>query len=183
MIPTTHFVIRIALVLVCLCAAAFGQDAKLPDNFAAAGLGFQSTATPQTSGWSEYCHRNPDLNLFGLSIPSYGCASTDYSGQVTSARIDVKSVLLAKGGIAGGTVSGAGAAVNTNGVGASYAVGGWGASDFPGRALKMPGLQFVASATWQKSDVAVAQQQAGAIPVLRQLAARSVWRLGFGKTW
>jgi hypothetical protein len=167
--------------LVVLIAVITAGAQTLPDNFAGAGFGFQGTGTPQTSGWMQACHRNPDINLLGLTVPSYLCAVTDYSGIVTSARVDVDMVLFNYKWLAGGSKTGGGAALNANGVGGAYAVGGWAAADIS-RWLKIDGARLVGSVTWQKDNVAAATN--AALPeVLRQLAARGTFRLGFGKTW
>jgi hypothetical protein len=170
------------LIAVIAIPIALAHGETLPNNFAGAGLGFQSMAVPQTSGWSEYCHRNPDVSLLGLTVPSYTCAATDYSANATSGRVDVDLVLVRKGIFAGGSKTGGGGAVNNNSFGVSYAVGGWGMIDLS-RWIKLEGFKFAGSLTWQKDDLAVATKETTVPLVLRALAARTVVRLGFGKTW
>jgi hypothetical protein len=175
---------RITAVLVVALALATVLSAQdtLPNNFAAAGLGFQSTANPQTSGWASMCHRNEDANLFGWKLPSYLCGATDYSGTVTSARVELSTVLFANRLVAFGPKVGGGAAYNANGMGGAFAGGGWvslNAENF----VKISGVWLTASVTWSKDDVSVAQA-AGKVPVvLQQLAARGVYRFGIGKAW
>jgi hypothetical protein len=154
----------------------------LQNNFAGVGFGFQSVGNPQTSGWAEACHRNPDVTLLGLSLPSYACAATDYAPAATSARVDVDTVILHRGGFFAGTKTGAGAAVGSAGVGASYALGGWGAVDVS-KFLKLDGLYLVASSTWQKDDIAVATQAGTLSQTLRTLTSRATFRFGFEKGW
>lgn len=180
--------VSIALFITLVVSCCFGQTATpptpptLPSNFAAAGLGFQSTATPQTSGWLSVCHRNPDLNIAGLALPSFLCASTDYSAAATSARVDLDTIVLQKSVFAAGFKTGGGAAINSNGVGGSYALGGFGVADISSF-VKIAGARLAASITWQKDDVAAASQGATVPIVLQQLGARATFRFGFGKSW
>jgi hypothetical protein len=172
----------VALVLAFLLVGAVMVAEDLPNNFAGAGLGYQNQASPQTSGWSEYCHRNPDIKMLGLTMPSYLCAATDYSGQVTSARVDLDTVLVYRSWFAAGTKTGGGAGVNSNGVGGAYALGVWGAISIA-KVVKLDKLSIAASVTWNKDDVVVAQQ-AGQLPmVLKALGSRACYRFGFGKAW
>jgi hypothetical protein len=177
------FTVLLAIVLVALVAPAPAMAQAQPyDNFAAAGLGFQQVATPQLSGWAEMCHRNPDLNVLGMALPSYLCAATDYTSVATSARVNVNTVLLYNHWLAAGTKTGAGAAMNNNGVGGSFDLGCWGAMRVS-ELLKIDGLHLVASVTWQKDNVAAAAQ-AGTVPqVLKHLGAHATFRFGFGKGW
>ena len=154
----------------------------LQNNFAGVGFGFQSAGNPQTSGWAEACHRNPDVTLLGLALPSYACAATDYAPAATSARVDVETVILHHGGFFAGTKTGAGAAVGSAGVGASYALGGWGAVDVS-KFLNLDGLYLVASSTWQKDDIAAAVQSGPLAQTLRTLTSRATFRFGFEKGW
>jgi hypothetical protein len=154
----------------------------LQNNFAGVGFGFQSVGNPRTSGWAEACHRNPDVTVLGLTLPSYACAATDYAPAATSARVDVETVIFHRGGFFAGTKTGAGAALGSAGVGASYALGGWGAVDVS-KLFKLDGLYLVASSTWQKDDIAVAVQTGPLAQTLRTLAARGTFRFGFGKSW
>jgi hypothetical protein len=162
--------------------AAPDSFTNLPGNFAGTGFGFQSAAARQTSGWAEACHRNPDVTLLGLTLPSYSCAATDYAAAVTSARVDVETVFLHRSLFTAGTKTGAGAAMSATGVGASYALGGWGAVDVS-KLFKSSGVFLVASATWQKDDVDVAAQAATLAQTLRTLTSRATFRFGFGKSW
>src|SRR5579863_6240237 len=170
LIAKTHILILAATLLSTPCFSQTTAPAALPQNFAAAGAGFQSTSSPQTSGWISACHRNPDITLFGLTVPSYLCASTDYTGSDTSARVDVDTVVWQRAWFTTGTKTGGGAALNAAGVGGSYALGGWAAADVS-PFLKITGARIVASITWQKDDVAAAQTANGT-SVLRQLASR-----------
>lgn len=174
--------VLISICVLILAVGAFGQTtstappAPLPANFAAAGGGFQGTGNPQASGWAEGCHRNPDAPIFGLLLPSYLCLATDYSGTATSARADVDTVLLHRGWFTAGTKTGGGAAYNANGVGGSFAGGGW-------MTIKMGSIYVAASATWRKDDVVAAVQNKAAPVVLRALKDTAVFRIGFGMAW
>lgn len=178
---------RRTLLLIALAALpALAQTSTdttpaLPANAAFAGMGFQKTANPQISGWAEACHRNPDVSLLGLTLPSYLCGATDYSGSVSSARADIDTVLFTRGSLAGGTKMGAGAAVASSSVGASYDLGVWGTVDVS-KFLKIDGAKLAASVTWQKNDVSVAASGT-ASQVLKAFADAACFRFGFGKTW
>jgi hypothetical protein len=173
-------IVSIALLTLLCALGASGQS--LPSNGVFAGLGFQSTANPQASGWFEVEKRLPDFTIAGLTLSSYGGAATDYFGTSTSARVDTKLVILRKGWFTAGTLQGAGAAVSPNGVGGSFVGGGWATAGI-GKLLKVPGAVLAASITWQKDDVLVAIQQSGLPAKLETLGVRATFRFGVGKTW
>jgi hypothetical protein len=175
-------VITPAIASAPVLAAPIDNAAALPGNFVGAGFGFQSAAARQTSGWAEACHRNPDVTLLGMTLPSYSCAATDYAAAATSARVDVETVFVHKSIFTAGTKTGAGAAMRASGVGASYALGGWGAVDVS-KLFKSPGVFLVASATWQKDDVDVATASSTLAQTLRTLGSRATFRFGVGKSW
>jgi hypothetical protein len=161
-------------------------ESALPNNLAAAGLGFQHTAAPQASGWATACHRNPDVVLFGISLPSYLCASTDYSGTSTSVRADIATVVLQKGGFLAGTKTGLGVSTASNNVGSTniggaYDLGGWATLGIGGF-TKMPGLQLVTSISWLKQDISGLTGEPP-VTLLKDLSDRAVFRFGVGRTW
>lgn len=171
-------------VLLLVCAmGALGQTDGLPSNLAGGGGGFQSTGSPQTSLWAEGCHRNPDVTIFGVTLPSYGCVATDYTAKAKSARVEVDTVLLHRGRFAAGTKTGAGVARGENGVGGSFAGGGWMSARVRRDVGKESGVHLVVSGTWSKDDVAAAQDAPTPRGVLRALGTRGAFRFGFVKSW
>lgn len=157
-----------------------------PSNFAAAGVGFQKTSSPQTSGWATVCHSNPTVNLWGLSLPSYLCASTDYSGVSTSARADIATVIVQHGWFTAGTKTGVGVSTASNtvgstNVGGAFDLGGWASFD-TSKLFKVTGLKTVVSISWLKQDISGISGEPPAT-ILRDLSERAVFRFGFGRSW
>jgi hypothetical protein len=120
--------------------------------------------------------------MLGLKFPSFTCAATDHTGNVTSGRVDLNTVILHRSWINAGSKSGAGAAYNDNGMGGAFAVGGWAAVSLS-KVFKIESFHFVSSVTWQKDDVSVATKAGPLNMVLKDLAARGTFRFGFGKAW
>jgi hypothetical protein len=181
--------LKTIVLLLALAAVMFAQTPPItpapapmvPNNVAGVGFGFQNAGSPNASGWVDICHRNPDVTILGMTFPSYLCAATDYAQATTSARVDMKIVILTNKWFAGGTQTGGGAAINGNGVGGSYALGGWGALDVS-KYIKFEGLHLVSSVTWQKDDVNFAPT--ATLPqILKQLGSRGTFRFGFAKSW
>ncbi len=164
---------RIALLIgACFVATASAQT--LPDRFGAAGLGFQSTATPQTSGWASVCVRTTDR--------IYSCGATDYAGTSSSARAEFDTRIYSVGGLNVFAKAGAGAATGSDGgVGGSFTGGGVITFDVS-KWLKVagPGLNAVFSMTFTKNDV---NEPAVVGTGLAAFGAKSVFRFGFGKAF
>ena len=174
--------IQLTIVLAVALCLSICQAQTLPSNFMGVGLGFQATSIPQASGWLEIDKALPDITIGGLVFHSYGGAATDYFGSSTSARVDTKIVFLHKAWFTAGSLQGAGAAFNQNGIGGSFALGGWATAGI-GKLLGVPGACLAASATWQKDDIAVAAGNGTLATRLETLGSRGTFRFGFGKTW
>ena len=153
--------------LLALFVLAIGLHAQsLPDNLYAAGVGFQSAASPQTSGWLSYCHRTGDRIA--------ACLATDYTGSTTSQRAEIMTHLYTTGRLHIFGKAGAGTAQGNNGgVGAAYSAGGVALFD-----LKV-GLHAVVSISWLKQNVSVATTG----NFLQDYASKAVFRFGFGRSW
>jgi hypothetical protein len=164
-----------------LAVGAFGQT-TLPNNFGGGGLGFQAMSTPQMSGWLEIDKALPDVTIGGFAFHSYAGVATDYFGNSTAARVDTKIVFLHHTWFTAGSLQGAGAAMSANGLGGSFALGPWATASMA-KLLNIPGAVAAFSATWQKDDISVMQQEANLPEKLKKLGARGTYRFGFGKTW
>lgn len=168
-----------AIMLACaLCVSA----QTLPSQGAFVGLGFQSVANPQVSGWVEYEKALPDVQIGSFTFRSYGGAATDYSGQSTSSRIDTKWVILSHRWLTLGTLQGGGVAYNANGYGGSFTGGGWVTAGI-GKLLGIPGAVLAMSASWMKDDVSVAVANPTLKGKLVTLGLHGCFRFGVGKTW
>lgn len=192
-----HIKTSISMLLL-VCLMAFGQTTDsaapiaispgqtasitLPSNLGGFGAGFQSTAMPKASGWADVCRRNPDVPLFDWKLPSYSCAATDYTTGSTSARADIDTVAIHTKYVLAGSKTGAGAAIGANGIGGSFALGGWLSVDVS-KVVKLSQVYFTASATWQKDDIVAAVGAAAPGAALRTLGTRATWRFGFIHGW
>jgi hypothetical protein len=168
-------------------AASSGDG--LPSNFVGFGAGLQSASNPKVSGWADVCRRNPDVTIAGMTLPSYLCLATDYSGSAASPRADLHTVFVRNksGSLIAGTKMGAGASITSNAgggtnVGGAFDVGGFGALKL-GTFAGINGLVLTGSITWLKQDVSTAVSAGPPIAILHALGSHAAVRFGFGKTW
>jgi hypothetical protein len=171
---------KLAVIVLACALCAFGQT--LPANGAFVGLGFQSVANPQVSGWVEYEKALPDVQIGSFTFHSYGGAATDYSGAVTSGRIDTKWVILRHRWLTFGTLQGGGVAYNSNGYGGSFTGGGWVTAGI-GKLLGIPGAVLAMSASATKDDVSIALADPTLKGKLVKLGLHGTFRFGVGKVW
>lgn len=159
----------IALLATCTVPA----KAQLPDHFMGAGLGFQNSAIPKTSGWIDICTQ-AYTNL-------YACIATDYSGGTTSTRAEGHQMFYQYRNCGLFGTVGAGAATGvTGGVGGSFDAGGVIGCAIPEKLIRQKGIYAVFSGSWNKRNVLEAATVGSA---LHTFGAQTVWRFGFGKTW
>lgn len=144
-----------------------------PSHFTGAGMGFQDTGTPRTSGWFVTCVQ---------TIPNlYACLANDYAGGNTSTRAEAHQLLKRLGTCSILGTIGAGAATGAStGVGGSYDAGGVVACEIPQRIIRHAGIYATFSGSWQKNNVVTAPDVGTA---LRAFGQQTVWRFGFGKGW
>ena len=161
------------LLLALLALPAFSQDA-MPNNFFAAGLGFQGSSVPHTSGWATACTKTVSV--------VYACVRTDYAGGgVTSTRAEAHPLIKTIKGVAIFGTAGAGMATGpTGGIGGAFDFGGALATKLPAKLGGSNGWYAVASGSWQKDNILQAPDLGAA---LKAFGTQTVWRFGFGRAW